>query len=323
MTGHAQGQYATLQSATTTPGAQILYIVGNGFDLHHGLRSSYVDFGTYLSNVDTDTYDVMRRCFTLDDDFWWRFESQLAHLDTDALLDDAASFLPSYGAEDWSDSGHHDYEYELDKVVEAISTTLQDRFTQWVRQINIPPAERLTGKLLQLRRDARYLTFNYTDTLQRVYGVPDANVIHIHGASGRLGEKLILGHGWLRTAADSFNFYLDPESADVRVMAGNDIIDGYFSATFKPTARVVEAHRLFFQSLEGVRRVFVMGHSLADVDLPYLTEVRAHLGAAPVQWQVSFHSNPSDAEARMRDIGLPGDHVGFVPLAAQDQWSCP
>lgn len=311
-----------LQDAATTPDNQVLYIVGNGFDLHHGLRSSYMDFGAYLSEVDPDTYDVMRRYFTVDDDFWWEFESQLAHLDTDALLDDATKFLASYGADDWSDSGHHDYEYELDKVVEAISTTLQELFTQWVRQIAIPSSEKLRGKLLPLRRDARFLTFNYTDTLQRVYGVPDANVIHLHGAAARLNERLILGHGWQRTAADSFNFDLDPEEADVRVMAGNDIIDRYFSATFKQTARVIEAHKAFFQRLAGVRWVFVMGHSLSAVDLPYLKALRSALGPAPVRWQVSYHNAPSGVEKGTRDVALPGDHVRFVPLSERKQWSC-
>ncbi|HQW20079.1 MAG TPA: AbiH family protein [Rhodocyclaceae bacterium] len=33
-----------------------LYIIGNGFDLHHEIPSDYRDFGSYLAAVDCDTY---------------------------------------------------------------------------------------------------------------------------------------------------------------------------------------------------------------------------------------------------------------------------
>src|SRR5574343_1838991 len=157
------------KASLATPGEQILYIIGNGFDLHHGIHSSYSAFGRHLKEVDAQAHSQLERYFPVDDDFWWQFESQLAHLDTDSLLDDAATCLPSYSAEDWSDAGHHDYEYELNRVVAAISSTLRLRFSEWVRQLVIPSPALLTGKLLPLRRDARYLTFNYTQTLQRVY----------------------------------------------------------------------------------------------------------------------------------------------------------
>ena len=305
------------------PGENILYIVGNGFDLHHGVQSSYSAFGRYLKGVDASTYAQLERYFSVDDVFWWQFEAQLAHLDTDALLDDAAAFLPSYGADDWSDAGHHDYEYELNRVVAAISSTLRLRFIEWVRQLVIPPPTMMIRKLLPLRSDARYFTFNYTDTLQRVYGIRDASVLHIHGAAARADDQLILGHGWERTVADSLNRGIDPESADARVMGGNEIVDSYFTATFKPTARVIEMHQPFFQSLSGIKKVFIMGHSLSSVDLPYLLELRRHLGSGAVQWQVSFHESSKEAEDGMANIGVDADNVRFVPLTEPAQWVCP
>lgn len=306
-----------------TRGEQILYIVGNGFDLHHGISSSYAAFGRYLKEVDAKTYGQLERYFSVDGDFWWQFEAQLAHLDTDLLLDDAEAYLPSYGADDWSDAGHHDYEYELDRVVSAISSTLRLRFSEWVRQLVIPSPMLLIGKLLPLRRDARYLTFNYTETLQRVYGIPDASVIHIHGAAAYADDQLILGHGWERTEVDSFNHGIDPESADVRVMGGNEIVDRYFTETFKPTARVIESHQPFFQSLSGIKKVFIMGHSLSSVDLPYLLELRRHLGNGDIQWQVSFHGSPEDAEAGVDSMGVEVSEVRFVPLTDPAEWACP
>lgn len=310
-------------ASPVTPGEQILYIVGNGFDLHHGVPSSYAEFGRYLKEVDAKTHGQLERYFSVDDDFWWQFEAQLAHLDTDSLLDDASAYLPSYGAEDWSDAGHHDYECELDRVVAAISSTLRLRFSEWVRQLVIPSPTLLIGKLLPLRRDARYLTFNCTETLQRVYGIPDASVTHIHGAAAHANDQLVLGHGWERTETDSFNYGIDPESADVRVMGGNEIVDRYFTETFKPTARVIESHQPFFESLSDIKKIFIMGHSLSSVDLPYLLKLRRHLGNGDVQWQVSFHRSPEEAKAGVDSMGVDVNEVRFVPLTDPAKWACP
>lgn len=310
-------------ASPATLGEHILYIVGNGFDLHHGIQSSYAAFGRYLKEIDSETYSQMERYFSVDDDFWWQFEAQLANLDTDSLLDDAAAYLPSYGAEDWSDAGHHDYEYELGRAVTAISSTLRFRFSEWVRQLVIPPPIMMIGNLLPLRRDARYLSFNYTDTLQRMYGILDSSVTHIHGAAARANDPLVLGHGWERTAADSFNHGIDPESADVRVMAGNEIVNQYFTETFKPTARVIEMHQPFFRCLSGIKNIFIMGHSLSSVDLPYLHELQRHLGNSDVQWQVSFHESSEEAEAGMGNIGVDLNEVRFVPLTEPALWACP
>jgi hypothetical protein len=311
----------TSTDAAMTPGHQILYIVGNGFDLHHGIESGYQDFGEYLARVDNDTYDHLSRYFSVNEDFWWQFEAQLAHLDTDSLLDNAGQFLASYGEEDWSDASHHDYQYELDRVVEALSKTLRHRFGQWVRQLEIPQAPSLAGRLLPLPRDAKYLTFNYTDTLQCVYGVPDSNVLHIHGAANQVDDQLILGHGWKRSPADSFNHGIDHEEADTRVLEGNNIIDEYFSATFKPTDRVIAQHQPFFRSLSDIWTVLVMGHSLSEVDMPYIREVLNHVSNDETRWQVSFYESSEDAEAAMGDLGVPADQTRYVPLTTLPLWA--
>ena len=66
-----------------------LYIIGNGFDLHHELRTSYADFRDYyvrkvpsLWNALLDIYgDVPRN-----DDLWWKdFENMLGKVDYDCL----------------------------------------------------------------------------------------------------------------------------------------------------------------------------------------------------------------------------------------------
>ncbi len=291
-----------------------LYIIGNGFDLHHGIPSSYKHFATYLRAVDRETSQVIEDYFSRDD-FWSDLEAQLAAFDTDTLLDNADAFLVGYGAEDWSDSYHHDYQFEIDRVVGAISETLRARFADWVRQLPIPSAAKAAGQHFQIDPAARYLTFNYTPTLQILYGVPERQVWHIHGAAANIAEALVLGHGWRPAKRETLSFGLDPEAADPRVVAGAQAIDQYFSATFKPTDRILRDNTAWFEALANLDEIWVMGHSLADVDLPYFAAIANRIDLGRVVWRVSYHNDPVGPRAQLESLGVPAHLASFQTLA--------
>lgn len=293
-----------------------LYIVGNGFDLHHGIPSSYGDFGKYLKKVDPVTYREVETYFTVDDEFWWEFEARLADFDVDTLIDYASMFLVSYGAEDWSDASHHDYQYELDKVVKAISQTMRNHFANWVRQLPIPNLSALSSQKVNLDPSAIYLTFNYTDTLQKTYGIAKEQIVHIHGRAFRAEDRLVLGHGWERSSSDSLNHNIDSEEADTRVLEGNQIVDDYFSSTFKPTNEIIVQHERFFQSLSGIRKVLVAGHSLSEVDAPYIDRILHSIDQQTVTWTVSYHGSPYDIQQRVSGLGIAPALVTYAPLSS-------
>lgn len=298
-----------------------LYIIGNGFDLYHKVPSSYRDFGRYLECVDHHTYGEIETYFRVDEDFWYEFEKQLATFDVDAVIDYASQFLMSYGAEDWSDSGHGDYQYELGRVVEAISTTMRRHFADWIRQLSIPTPATICSELLQLDSRARYLSFNYTQTLQQTYGIPESQVIHIHGNASNPTEQLVLGHGWRRTPADFLSHGIDPSEADTRIVEGNRIVDDYFSATFKPTEAIIANQQPFFKSLNSIRRIFVMGHSLSEVDAPYLKEIVKNIDASSVIWKISYHGDPTEVRENFSVLGVDISLTSFARLEDAHQWA--
>ncbi|WP_292620253.1 AbiH family protein [Mesorhizobium sp.] len=106
---------------------QTLYVIGNGFDLHHGIESGYRHFGEYLKANDAATFEVVERYFELDADFWSDFGARLASFNIDTLAEDASEFLVSYGADKWRDSYHHDYQYLISQAVEAVSVKMRAR----------------------------------------------------------------------------------------------------------------------------------------------------------------------------------------------------
>jgi hypothetical protein len=112
-----------------------LYIIGNGFDLYHGIPSGYWNFKEYLERIDPMIFNRLDRYFD-EDELWSDFETTLANLNTDELLEDASTYLMSYSDENWSESGHHDYQYEIEQVIRAVTSDLRKHFTNWILQLN-------------------------------------------------------------------------------------------------------------------------------------------------------------------------------------------
>lgn len=73
-------------------------------------------------------------------------------------------------------------------------------------------------------------------------------------------------------------------------MEANDIIDGYFSATFKRSIELIAQHRGFFDALTEIEQVIVLGHSLLAVDAAYFTALIEQPSVAEAQWQVACRS---------------------------------
>lgn len=75
------------------------------------------------------------------------------------------------------------------------------------------------------------------------------------------------------------------------LLEGQSLIDSYFKETFKPTLQIILPNCAFFSGLKQTREIWVMGHSLADVDRPYLEEVVRHVDVARVKWKVSVYKD--------------------------------
>lgn len=297
-------------------GTQTLYIIGNGFDLHHEIGSSYPAFGKYVSQVDSVLHDTFEKYFSFEGN-WANLEEVLASIDVSSIVDDASNFLISYAAEDWSDAYHHDYQYEVDRIVKSLSEGLKRRFTEWIVGLRIPDPSSCSVPLIVLDRDASYLTFNYTKTLQQLYGVPPENVLHIHGQAISIGSELILGHGVNPASIGSLNKGADLTEQDTRVTEANKMIDQYFSATYKPTSEIISRREPFFHSLAGVRRIYVIGHSLSDVDLPYFEQVVKNTSASCPDWVITFHCESSIPvfKKALSGIGVSPSRVKYVRIS--------
>lgn len=210
-----------------------LFIIGNGFDIYHGLRSRYSDFKNYLSGSDPTVHDLVDEFIPLNEN-WSDLEQALADIDV--------------GTE-------------------------------------------VGVKILDLDKAAKYLTFNYTSILSRIYKVPGANVLFIHGDAGSQNQDIVLGHAWNPTGLPSLNDVTDPESLDPRVMEGNELINDYFGRTFKNTPSIIDANKSFFSSLSEISNIYILGHSLSDVDIAYFKAIIQNIDTDKVHWRISHGDN--------------------------------
>ena len=296
---------------------RVLYIVGNGFDLHHHIKSSYPGFGHYVKSADPELYDTVEKYFSFNGN-WSNLEEALGRFDADWLLEDSSMFLAPYSSDDeWSDASHHDYQYEVQKVVTALSNTLKRRFTTWVTTLQIPDSRSFTGTLLNLDRNSLYLTFNYTRTLQRLYGVPTQNVLHIHNEAMSEESDLVLGHERNPSGMNLQNNIANLQDQDPRITEANEIIDQYFSDTYKPAKEIIEKHSAYFGNLKNVEQINVIGHSLSEVDLPYMMEIANKIERNRVRWVVSYHDKTSihGLEGVMANLGVSVSLTSFVPIS--------
>jgi hypothetical protein len=266
-----------------------LYVIGNGFDLWHGIPSSLAQYKQYVQAADRDVYREIEEYLPTQED-WSDLELALANIDVDALIDNLGHFMGSYGAEEWSDSGHHDFQYEVQNVVERLSNSLRLRFAEWIRKLPIPSPTTAGKRLATLDADAVFLNFNYTSTLGALYGIRPERILFIHGYADLAEDELVLGHAWHPQSRKSLNDRPDIEEVDTRLMEANDIIDGYFSATFKRSAELIAEHREFFDALTEVEQVIVLGHSLSAVDAAYFTALLEQRSVAEAQWQAACRS---------------------------------
>jgi len=287
-----------------------LYIIGNGFDLQHGIPSEYCDFKVFVHQRNPYLLKAVEDYLPAGDD-WRHLERALAEIDVNSIVDNLEHLMPSYGADDWSDSGHHDFQYEVGRLVKCLSIELRQEFGQWIRQVPIPTPATTQRHLQIIDPTACFLTFNYTPTLQVLYDVPDTHILYIHGRANLPDNDLVLGHAWNPQQRQSLNHRSDIAEIDTRLVEANVLIDDYFSTTFKPSSRLIQEHRPFFERLTNLEEVCVLGHSISTEDEPYYHALLALPGVAATRWRVAcyFDSDFQTMPGRLLKLGVEASRI--------------
>lgn len=289
-----------------------LIVVGNGFDRFHGIPSSYWDFKKYLESLyNTDDFLEKIERFIAEDELWCNFETALGNLEEDELREYYSDEIKSYGDDDWSDSYHHAYQFAIEEGL-SFASQIPEYLKDWIRALDIDDiGPKLSTNIISPY--AFYITFNYTRTLEDVYDIPDKQICHIHGSVDDFKE-LIVGHG------DKSSFTRPPlysyeEDDDIRLVEGEELIAEYFKKTYKNVEKIIKQNKDIWNGLKKVKKVYILGHSLSDIDMPYFEKIYQSVHPK-CEWFVSYHE-PEDKhyfKNVLKNIGISKDNIFLIRL---------
>lgn len=261
-----------------------LYIIGNGFDLAHGIPSSYSDFMKFVGKKDRRLDDYLNSYYPAED-LWKNFEYALGNISSNQIVKvEEAEFIPS--KEDFDEKNLHAISDTITYKTRYINGNLLSVFVEWLESINTSSAVRKNS--LALSSNDLYFSFNYTDTLEKVYGIPYTQIKHIHGTT----DNPIYGHtsGQCKVYAPEEDCWSITDEAD-------DMVKELFHKTRKPVDEIIKREKAYFQTLASVDEVYVMGHSLNDIDVPYYEEIIRSI-SSDAKWIVYYHDDKDKEEFR-------------------------
>lgn len=180
-----------------------LFIIGNGFDKEHGLKTSYWNFREHLQKYEENFLFQMERMYNFapferkdnrirknkqwqkwrDDALyqylWQSFEFELSHANEVEMEEMSQSVLEVMdldgGLIGIEDTINHYWEEQY-RFIEMLNHYVW----KWVKQIRLNKAVPRKTCFIENTEDY-FLTFNYTSVLERVYHIPSDRICHIHG----------------------------------------------------------------------------------------------------------------------------------------------
>lgn len=291
-----------------------LYIIGNGFDLYHGLDTKYQSFAKYLAKKDNDVYELFISYYGLPDisedpitdeenAAWATFELALADLDYEQVLDDHSDSAANPAADDFRDRDWHTYQVEMEMIIEKLTKNLIANFNNFILNVAYPKS--IDDKKIRILPQSLFLNFNYTNTIERYYDIQENTICYIHNKAKLTDTKIILGHGtvpanfvekdpeppknlseeelqeWRDAMSDQYDFSY--ESAKSEILS-------YYTKAFKNTGKIINQNADFFNKISTVENVYVLGHSISEVDIKYFETVVKTINK-DAHWFVTYYSD--------------------------------
>ena len=249
------------------------------------------------------------------DSDWNEFENSLYWLDLQAVMDDATMFIDD-GLENEDDlSGRRsdnqmlyaeqDYIMYAEALRDALAM-IKELFARWIKSIEVGGNkiafgwEIICDKGQGIRPDDIFISVNYTETLEVVYGVPESQVFHLHGYRKGNGD-CIVGHG--DDLQREFNMN--------HIMAA-DLLEEAIRNLRKDTDLVIRENAVLWERIKeaNISDVYSFGFSFNTIDFPYIREIVCLLeSSSGTVWHLSSRDEgEKNAEytEKIKECGFQG-----------------
>lgn len=289
-----------------------LFVLGNGFDLHHNLPTTTSDFTNCI-----DKYDYPEYYMNSGVD-WNLYEEGLSYFDVDTM-----SELHIEGPDYLSDR-ESDRDGVILQMKQKMVEMLDIRDNALKEMINIANQKIHEISHQVKSSDAFYnslvLSFNYTSTLEQLYSLENIkDVLYIHGFFYD-DDDLIFGYSepnedvlkkfYPHDVDGNNNFtsndFYEEEHDDYYIQNQYQLMYDYYCSNQK--THQIEKLNNWLKSYEGeVEEIIVLGHSMGLVDKPYFELLEEILN--PARWRISRYKNsPSDEDIQNYSFYSKVDH---------------
>ena len=274
-----------------------LYIIGNGFDLHHGLKTSYLNFrDDYVKKKSSvlwnDLLDIYGEA-PQNNNLWWKdFENMLGKVDYDSLSKsrngDALGFM---------------------KVRNLMKGKLPPLFGKWIKDVDSQIDASKIKLMDEIDASSLFFTFNYTLLLEKAYHVKEENVWHIHG-SVKHPDDIIVGHdadaGQLVKHTQEYN----KDQLRISPSYSNQINQETLNGAKKVKDSIWKEEERFDQYWD-IKHFMVMGFSFNNIDLPYIEKIwNLNRHRDEVEWTVYVHTSEDESIIKtLMDIGVSKHNI--------------
>jgi len=275
-----------------------LYIIGNGFDIHHDIPSSYKDFHQWIEENDKELLAQMQEFFIDSyDSTWWKdFEHNLSSLDAYSIIyTKVQENYPNIADDNFSDSEWYDAEHAVERQIDDIYSAIEIAFRKWVNTL----PEGNSQKKISMILGSHFLSFNYTDTLESLYGINSDNILYIHGRVKETSKKLILGHGTTKKQLHDLiriDAVEDDSTLDLITSRAKETAITCIANKRKNVEQNIEENKKWFDTLFNITHIHIYGFSLSDIDMPYMFQIINSVNRELVTIEFSF----KDAEDKDR-----------------------
>ena len=274
-----------------------LYIIGNGFDLHHGLRTSYANFRDDYVKKNSVLWNDLLNIYgdaPQNDNLWWKdFENMLGKVDYECLSKsrngEAVGFM---------------------KVRNLMKGKLPPLFGKWIKAVECQIYSNNIKLMDGIDAGALFFTFNYTMLLEKAYGVKDEYVWHTHGSIMH-PDDIVVGHdadgGNLVKYTQEYNKYqlrISPSYADI---INQEVLNG----AKKVMNRIYLQDKKFYK-YSDIKHFVAMGFSFNDIDMPYIEKIiSVNKNISDTDWTLYWHTDGefSVMKDKLQKLGVNGDKI--------------
>ncbi|MCH5259210.1 MAG: bacteriophage abortive infection AbiH family protein [Lachnospiraceae bacterium] len=297
-----------------------LIIIGNGFDLAHKIPTSYNDFRKYLIAKYLEAYQNRNRIIDISEikdlecisvelliyaldhvngEDWSNFEASLSHINFED------KFPRHEHREDPEEDNSSAAEYlmyimALTEVFGRCVSLWKSLLSAWIKEIE-RSIENYVYKPLDtiqelLKCDAKIMTFNYTKTIQILYG--KSGIKHIHN---RVGQELIFGHSNIDSTyqEDCYN------------SLNSNFLDDIIKMLYKDTRKQIAKYSDFFKKIDSsINEVYSYGFSYGPSDIPYIKLIISRIAEDVAWYFTKFDSQNKEfmrrTKIKLRRLGFKG-----------------